>query len=179
MARTKYMMSGGLAFVEEKDMEKLRKKSLNGWHLKGFRFMGYELEEGEPEDIIYSIDYRLLQPNEAEEYFEMFAYAGWTLVCSNYDMHIFKAKKGTQPIYSDRESTIDKVERMANSLKGVAAFFVAVTIILWLMFTFTSGLIKTISEWAFLISIVFTIPAIMTYTATCYHKRKKGRNKYK
>ena len=47
MGKTKYMMSNGLAFEEAKDMQKLRKKSLQGWNLKRFRFAGYELERGE------------------------------------------------------------------------------------------------------------------------------------
>ncbi|MGE7768329.1 DUF2812 domain-containing protein [Peribacillus sp. NPDC096540] len=177
MVRTKYVMSNGLAFAEEKDMKKMRQKALDGWHLKSFRFAGYELEKGDPEDIIYSIDYRTLQSNEEDEYFEMFSYAGWTHVCSSQDMHIFKAKKGTMPIYSDRESTIEKIERLANPLKGIVAFFVTMTVILWLMMTFTSGLVQSISEWAFILSFVLTIPAIMTYMATYYHKWKKGLGK--
>lgn len=36
MKQTKYMMSGGLAFSEEKDMEKLRRYSLKGWHVRDF-----------------------------------------------------------------------------------------------------------------------------------------------
>ncbi|GIP36290.1 DUF2812 domain-containing protein [Paenibacillus sp. J2TS4] len=177
MARTKYMMSSGLAFSEKKDMEKLRQKALKGWHLKKFRFAGYELEKGEREDIIYSIDYRALQPNEEEEYFEMFSHAGWTNVCSSQDMHIFKAKKGTKPIYSDVESARDKLERLANPIKSLVAFLVGMTAILWIMMTFTSGLVQNISQWTFLFSFVLTIPAIMTYMATYYHKWKKRIDK--
>ncbi|MBD8003721.1 DUF2812 domain-containing protein [Bacillus norwichensis] len=177
MASTKYMMSNGLAFFEEKDMDKLRQKALKGWHLKRFRCAGYELEKGECEDVIFNIDYRTLQPNEEKEYFEMFSYAGWTHVCSSHDMHIFKAKKGTVPIYSDVESSRDKMVRLAKSLRIAVAFFVGLTVISWLMMALTSGLVQNISSWAFLITFVFTIPAIMTYTATYYHKWKQGIEK--
>ena len=49
MARKRYMLSEGLAFLPEKDMEKLRKKSLQGWLPKGFWLFGYKLEKGDPE----------------------------------------------------------------------------------------------------------------------------------
>lgn len=174
MASTKYIMSNGLAFFEEKDMGQLRKKALKGWHLKRFRFAGYELEKGEAEDVIFNIDYRTLQPNEENEYFEMFSYAGWTHVCSSQGMHIFKAKNGTVPIYSDVESSRDKMVRLAKSLRIAVAIIVGLTVISWLMMTLTSGFVQNISKWAFQTSFVFAIPAIMTYMATYYHKWKKS-----
>ena len=61
MKHTKYITSGGLAFSEDKDMEKLRRFSLKGWHVSDFKFMGYMLEKGELEDYIYSVDYRSLK----------------------------------------------------------------------------------------------------------------------
>jgi hypothetical protein len=171
------MMSNGLAFSEEKDMEKLRQKALNGWHLKGFRFLGYELEKGECEDVIFNIDYRSLQPSEEEEYFDMFSCAGWTHVCSSSDkhIHIFKAKKGTKPIYSDVESSVDKLERLATPIKGLAVFIVGLTIVLWFIMISTSGAVQNITELAFLLSFALTIPVIMTLTAIYYHKLKNKR----
>ena len=47
MKQTKYITSGGLAFSEDNDMEKLRRYSLKGWHVSDFKFMGYTLERGE------------------------------------------------------------------------------------------------------------------------------------
>lgn len=51
MSKSKYMMSGGLAFAESKDMEKLRQQSLKGWHVKKLSFMGYTLVKGEKKSI--------------------------------------------------------------------------------------------------------------------------------
>ena len=73
MRQTKYITSGGLAFAEDKDMEKLRSYSLSGWHVRNFQFMGYMLEKGERAEYIYSVDYRLLKDNEEEEYFDFFS----------------------------------------------------------------------------------------------------------
>ena len=78
MRQTKYITSGGLAFAEDKDMEKLRSYSLDGWHVCNFKFMGYTLEKGESAEYIYSIDYRSLKENEKEEYLDIFLSAGWS-----------------------------------------------------------------------------------------------------
>ncbi|MFD1706381.1 DUF2812 domain-containing protein [Siminovitchia sediminis] len=178
MAPTKYLMSNGLAFSENKDMEKLRKKALKGWNLKKFRFMGYELEKGECEDVIFSIDYRKLQPGEQVEYFDMFSDSGWEHVCSSHDMHIFKAKKGTIPIYSDVETSRDKLERLGKPVQAYTVFMLALTVILWTAMTLASGFVQTIVEWIFLTSVVLAVPAIMTTMAITYHKWK-NRRKYK
>lgn len=172
MGKTKYMMSSGLAFEEVKDMQKLRKKSLQGWHLKRFRFMGYGLEQGKKEDAIYSIDYRYVDPDEKAEYFELFTMSGWMHVCSEHGMHIFKAQPGTMPIYSDRESSIDKITRQGKSIFSLLPVCLATTVILGLLAQFTSGGVQTALNWVFVISIVITIPAIMTSLAVLYHKWK-------
>lgn len=54
MNQIKYITSGGLAFSENKDMEKLRRYSLKGRHVFDFSFMGYSLERGK-KPIIYTV----------------------------------------------------------------------------------------------------------------------------
>lgn len=173
MRKTKYMMSGGLAFSEADDMNKLRCKSLEGWHLKRFRCAGYEFEKGESEDVIYSIDYRLLEPSEKDEYFEMFTIAGWAPVCSEYNMHIFKADTGIVPIYSDAESARDKINRLAIPVKTVTILLVGLTIFLGLLMNFTSGSIQNVSRFFFFCALIVALPSVMTYLATVYHRLKK------
>lgn len=82
MSQTKFIMSSGLAFSEEKDMDRLRRQSLKGWHVDSFQFMGYSLKKGESKDYIYSLDYRTLASAEENEYFEFFSSAGWSHVAS-------------------------------------------------------------------------------------------------
>ncbi|MFD1929586.1 DUF2812 domain-containing protein [Sporosarcina siberiensis] len=173
MGKTKYMMSGGLAFTEAADMKKLRRKSLEGWHLKRFRCAGYEFEKGESEDLIYSIDYRLLEPDEKDEYFEMFTVGGWTPVCSEYNMHIFKADKGTVPIYSDAESARDKINRLAIPVKKFTVLIVGLTILFGILMKFTSGSIQNVSLFFFNCALILAVPSVMTYLATVYHRLKK------
>ena len=172
MRKTKYMMSNGLAFEEKKDMQKLREKSLQGWHLKRWRLAGYELVQGEKEDVIYSIDYRDINPDEEAEYFELFAVSGWMHVCSEHGMHVFKAKPGTIPIYSDPESSIDKITRQGKSVFLILPVCLVTTVILGLLGQITSGIIQTVLNFGFVISTVITIPVVMTSLAVLYHKWK-------
>lgn len=173
------MASMGLAFSEAHDMKKLSERSANGWHLKRFRFAGYGLEKGEPEEAIFSIDYRKLRKDEEEEYFELFAYGGWTHVCSSANMHIFKAAPETTPIYSDAESSIDKLARLAKSVNLVAAIALAFTMVLWVFMTFASGTTQHIAEQGFTYSTIFTVPALMTSGGVYYHMWKNLRLKSK
>lgn len=177
MLRKKYMSSYGLAFFEDRDMKKLSKKASQGWHLKKFRFAGYELEKGSSDDVIYNIDYRKIQPDEEHEYFELFAYGGWTHVCSSTDMHIFKAKPGTTPIYSDIDSSIDKLARLAKSVNMVTSIALAVTLVLWMVMIFTTGSIQKIAQACIVYSLIISVPAMMTSGAVYYHMWKNMRLK--
>ncbi|CBZ02475.1 hypothetical protein N496_03015 [Clostridium botulinum A2B3 87] len=111
--KSKYVMISGLAFSEQNDMKKLRNYASEGWILDsivgGFF---YKLKKDKPQDIVYSLDYQ----NEADkEYFNIFSEAGWDHVVSiGNEMHIFSAKAGTKPIYSDCTSEIDKYISVKN-----------------------------------------------------------------
>ncbi|WP_053362367.1 DUF2812 domain-containing protein [Bacillus sp. FJAT-27251] len=170
MKKTKYMMSDGLAFSEEKDMEKLRKKSLQGWNVKDFKFMGYGLERGEKEDVIYSIDYRSLANDEADEYMEYFSAAGWTHVCSEVNMHLFKAAPDTAPIYSEKDSKKEKYRAGEKLVYGLAAFLILVSFFLLVVNKYAAGTLQTIANIGFIIFLAITIPAIMTALAISFRK---------
>lgn len=172
MRQEKYMMSGGLAFSEEKDLQKLRKQSLKGWHVKRFAFMGYKLERGKPEDVIYSIDFRPLEESEQGEYFELFASTGWAHICSEHGFHLFKADKDTQPIYSESETTIEKISRMEKPVLAITFMMVPISIVLCILFNLSNGMIETISRWAFTGAISIVIPLIMTSLAIVFQKWK-------
>ena len=107
--KSKYVMIEGIAFNEEGDMKKLSKYASQGWILEsivgGFF---YKLKKDKPQNIVYSLDY---QTEVNEEYFNIFKEAGWKHVISvAKQMHIFSAEEGTKPIYSDKETQIDKYE---------------------------------------------------------------------
>lgn len=114
----KYMASWGLAFAEEREMEKLGRMAAKGWHLEKFAPLGYTLVEGEPADVRYSLDYRT-RPDE--DYFELFRSSGWEHVTSTGDeIHVFKGSPDARPIYSDRETTDEKYAQVEGQM-GKAA----------------------------------------------------------
>ncbi|PJI06944.1 MULTISPECIES: DUF2812 domain-containing protein [Clostridium] len=124
--KNKYFAIGGFAFSEESDMEKLKNYAKEGWILEGIsgEFF-YKLKRGKPQNIEYTLDY---QDEPTEEYFDLFSEAGWTRVVSSGNiMHIFSAPEGTKPIYTERESEIDKYTRMKKlTCKGSIYSLIAV-----------------------------------------------------
>lgn len=178
MKQTKYITSGGLAFAEEKDMKKLRRFSLKGWHVSHFTFMGYTLEKGESSDFIYSIDYRSLNEDEKAEYFDFFSSAGWSHVVSEGNIHLFRAYPHTKPIYSDSETKAEKHKISGDSMKNVAISLVLITALVWVGAIISSGILQTILLAAAVIFSGLACPAAWTVLTTYSNKWKiEGRKK--
>ena len=127
--KNKYVMINGLAFSEEDDMEKLKNYASQGWILEGIiGGLFYKLKKDKPQDIVYSLDY---QTEANEEYFTIFKEAGWKKVVSvGNKMHIFSAQVGTKPIYSDRESEIDKYTTIRNRTRSGTLYSLITAIVL-------------------------------------------------
>jgi len=170
MSQTKYITSGGLAFSEGKDMKKLRQYSLKGWHVRDFAFLGYTLERGESTDYIYSIDYRWLEEEEEEEYFDFFSSSGWSHVVSEGDIHLFRALPGTKPIYTDRETTVEKHENSFNSIKNLVIPVILITALAWLGVMLSSSTLESILRVVAIILSGITVAIAMTTFATNNNK---------
>ncbi|OZI10958.1 hypothetical protein CEW92_14365 [Bacillaceae bacterium SAS-127] len=177
MRQTKYIMSGGLAFSEDKDMEKLRRFSLKGWHVSDFQFMGYTLKKGESSDYIYSVDYRSLKEGEEEEYFDFFLSSGWSHIASEGDIHLFRARPNIKPIYSDRDTSAEKYESLARSVNRFATPSILITVLAWIGAMISSDTLQSI---LFAIAVIFTviaIPTVWTVIATYNNKWKVKEKK--
>lgn len=101
--KTKYVMNGGLAFSEKRDIKRLEKLAAEGWLLQEFAFAGfyYKLVKGTGQQLTYTMDF---QANPDADYFDIFRNAGWQHVTSwGRQVHVFSAPKGTAPIYSGNE----------------------------------------------------------------------------
>jgi hypothetical protein len=109
----KYIINMGLAFDEDRLMKKLSKLAKEGWLLKEMTVSRYKLEKGEPQELIYSMDYKILDSSK-DEYFELFEFSGWKHVCTYGPFHFFAASPGTIPIYTDRESYLTKYKHTKN-----------------------------------------------------------------
>ncbi len=176
MRATKYIMSGGLAFSEDKDMETLRQYSLKGWHVRDFKFMGYTLEKGESADYIYSVDYQNLNEEEAAEYFDFFASAGWTHITSQGNMHLFRALPGTKPIHSDRATVAEKHHHLGSPMKWPAISLVMITLLLWVGAVLTDGGLKITIMVMIVIFSVISIPLSWT-VLTIYQNKWRAEGK--
>ena len=161
MVKKKHLTSEGIAFSEKKDLQKLREYATQGWTVKRYKGMGYELEEGQAEDVIFSIDINQLAKGEEEEYFEMFLAGGWEHVCSSYNTHLFKATPGTPPIYTDKESEAGKFNRLLTSLTPLSLYSLIVLIIGTVGASMTSGILESVFRSIFYIAVVVAIPSVM------------------
>ena len=127
--KNKYMINGGIAFTEKKDLKKLEQHAVNGWLLEKFAFGGlcYKLVKGPSQKLTYSLD---LQADPEAEYLDIFEAAGWHHVTTYHkEIHIFSAVEGTNPIYSENELSENKYETITKSLgKGATLTFIAVVI---------------------------------------------------
>lgn len=177
MRKTKYITSGGLAFSEEKDMEKLHRFSLKGWHVSDFKFMGYTLEKGECSDYIYSVDYRLLKEGEAEEYLDFFSFSGWSHIASQGNIHLFRAQPNTKPIYSDRDTSVEKYGNLARSMNYFAIPFVLITVLVWFGAMISSGTLQSILLTIAVISTATALPIVWTVITTYSNKWKVQEKK--
>ncbi|MCM3183965.1 DUF2812 domain-containing protein [Priestia megaterium] len=178
MKKTKYILSGGTAFAEKEDLQKLSDYAKKGWLLDRMVFLGYALKKGEPQDLIYSLDF---QKHADDEYFMLFEEAGWQHVCTTgHATHIFSASPETKPIYSDIETIIDKYKREKHFV-GKAALSILSVMVLFLLLDVMSSYgwlpqtVGIISDILLMASIGLLIIPGLPYLAY-QRKLKKLRN---
>lgn len=183
MSKTRYVLSGGLAFTEEKDMRKLSQWAEKGWLLESFAFLGYTLRKAEPQSLQYSMDIQDLNKADREDYYDMFRAGGWEPVCSSGDtIHIFKAKPGTKPIHSDNDTLYEKYRGGAKPLKSMYIVLALVAVASWII-QYTSKVLA----WSAVISNIFIaicamsavliVPVLMTYGAFLWRSRRIRQNR--
>lgn len=171
MAKSKrYAMSGGLAFTEHGDMNKLSRLAAKGWLLDSFAFAGYTLRKGEPRQLTYCVDYNDVSPSELDDYIELFEASGWTRVCSAGNIHVFSAAPGTKPIYTDNETRHEKYRRSVRKFQSllVVPLLTVIAFILTQMSSFSGGeatVLENICKAVWLIGLTLSVPILMTYAA--------------
>ncbi|WP_243240376.1 DUF2812 domain-containing protein [Clostridium cibarium] len=153
-------------------------RSSEGWILEGITGgFFYKLKKDKPKRIGYTLDY---QSEANEEYFTLFKEAGWSPVLSmENQMHIFSAKAGTKPIYTDCESEIDKYSNIRNITKkgSIISSIIAVPLICLLMasINFIRPIFFIMFGLLFIDFVIFTFN-FMPYLA--YNSRIKEIEKY-
>lgn len=136
----KYRMCMGFAFNEEKEMKMLSKMAKEGWLFYSFSKLGYNFKKGESSELIYCIDTNKLEDDEKNQYFALFREGGWTHICSygNY-YHFFSALPNTTPIYTDKETIIERYTKDSREIFKTV-------IILGLVFLISLGIENTLNS---------------------------------
>jgi len=104
------------AWQEKKEENWLIEMSKKGWHLDDTGFLTYIFRKGEPKDIIYRLDFKIIRNETIDDYITLFEDSGWEFISRMGPWYYFRteAKKGEgQELYSDNTSKI----RMYNSLR--------------------------------------------------------------
>jgi hypothetical protein len=177
MKTVKYVYNSGLAFSENKDMQRFSQYAKKGWFLESFACLGfgYKLRKGTPKELIYNLDYR---KDTDEDYFHFFQAAGWTLVCSfGNEIHILSYDFGTKQIYTDQPTLEEKYELEKNKMGKYALPFLISCCVFFLLYTFGTG--TWLPLWAsntiLILGTISLIPLIFTGLPYIAHWKKLNK----
>jgi len=112
------------AWQEEKEEKWLREMSNKGWHLKRVGFFNYRFEKGEPSDMVYKFDFKVLRRSEIDGYILTFRDAGWEYIGNFGSWFYFRTNVGgdhSLELYNDNRSAIEKYKILLMVL-GVVSF---------------------------------------------------------
>ncbi len=104
------------AWQEGKEEKWLREMSKEGWHLDNTGFLNYIFRKGEPKDVIYRLDFKIIRSGNVDDYVTLYEDAGWEYISRMGFWYYFRteAREGLSPeLYSDNTSKI----KMYNSLR--------------------------------------------------------------
>lgn len=116
--KTKQILCQGLAFCGEEEMEMLHAYALDGWIFRKFSGLSYVLYKEEPQDLIFSYDLNKVKKEDAQEYLDLFAAAGWEqITCNSSSTWFFMAKQGTPPLHSDHATLSEEYTGIGKTAK--------------------------------------------------------------
>jgi len=108
-----------------------KKKKKNGWHLTRVGFFNYRFEKGEPSDMVYKFDFKVLRKAEMNDYILTFEDAGWEHIGNFGSWFYFRTTADgdhSLELYNDNRSMIEKYKRLLLVL-GVICFSICQTFI--------------------------------------------------
>lgn len=166
-------MGSGLAFTPQRDLDLFAEMAARGQHLSGTTLLGHgwRFQEGPAEEAVFDLTF---ESGVDQEYFELFAAAGWTHVLSTGDLHVFKAAPGTVPLHTGTESRREELVRNRNrfGLAG-AASLVALVLAAWLLPK--TGLAIAAVNVVLLPLLVVTIYTVLPFLGFAWHKARFDR----
>ena len=168
MKEYKKIYNMGLAFEEDKLLRKFEKMAREGYLLKSASITSYKLVKAAPIQCLYTMDYKIL--DDDDDYFEIFESGGWEHVCSLADAHFFRGKVGTIPIYTDKNSRIEKYETVLHRffVPLILSLFGVMLSVLYNQFLseiIKSDILNMVSYVILFVSAMMLLPSIMTTVA--------------
>lgn len=174
MKNIKKIMCSGLAFGDKEDMEILHRYALEGWIFREFEGFFYVLHKEEPADLIFSYDFCSLKTDAENEYYELFASAGWEAIkCKDKTIHFFCAKGGTLPVHTDNSIQANQFKSMAK-WSAIAFVISTVTLIISSQFNGLIGIYSIVQTIAFIMSAGIIGGSGMCFIG-CFLRMKKRR----
>jgi len=176
-SRKKFKFSMGLGFAEEREMKMLSSMADKGWIFYKFKGLGYEFKKGESQDLIYNLDSVRISEEDKTEYLEVFEAAGWNYVCSIGDsFHLFSAKIGTLPIYSDKLTKEERNNRgIKEILKGAGGILLFIIVLLLAQHMLKQVVVNQLVNFIISIVIEFCIGLTVMYMVCALFMKFKKR----
>lgn len=108
----KYLLSKGVAFYPEKEMETLKQQAQEGWHFQKLNIFGFLVfEKSVTEEKKFSVDFYYGTKEEINEYLTIYSEAGWECISNFKEKYFyFKANPETPAIYSEAESYSTRIK---------------------------------------------------------------------
>ena len=103
------------AWEDDKEERWLEEMAISGWHLTGAVPFTWYFQKGEPARMVYRLDYKLTLDKDYQEYRQIFADAGWELVCVMSNWHYYRIlpeNDKVPEIYNDNHSRAVKYQRL-------------------------------------------------------------------
>ncbi|WP_188694314.1 DUF2812 domain-containing protein [Pullulanibacillus camelliae] len=152
-----------LTWQEEQEAGWLMEMARRGWHLRGYHSFVYSFVQGEPEEVVYKLDYRkALKKVEHEEYVALFEDSGWTHVDDYMGWHYFKSAataKVLPEIYSDSDSLLQKYKQLLTTLISCALPLLAIYFLIVLQ-----------NDYVFMLVLKILYPMILGVLLICILK---------
>jgi hypothetical protein len=174
--KTKYVMNGGLAFSEKRDIKKLEKLATEGWLFQEFAFAGfyYKLVKGPSQQLTYTMDF---QANPDADYFNIFRNAGWHHVTSwSKQVHIFSAPQGTAPIYTGNEIDEGKYTDITATLGKGSIYTLAAVILCAVLLKVSQSQFEFMHFPLLVMTMLSVVAFIFCFMPYVAYKFKERRN---
>ena len=116
---TKTFYKTFFAWQDEKEEKWLEEQAAQGWHLESAAPFFYTFRKGNPERVIYRLDYKLTVDKDYAEYTLIFQDSHWELVTrmSNWHYYCIRPENDQTPeIFSSSRTKAQKYRRLLRGL---------------------------------------------------------------